>query len=104
MTKRELDDPLVDLILDDEENELETALQKGEFQENADFEETKRMLEDAARQYRQLHTSKSITLRINQLDLVKIKAKAKRNNLPYQTLLGVALHDFAENKQHLTIK
>lgn len=97
-------DPFVGLILDEEEKELEAAFERGEFEESSDLESTKKMLKDAARQYRQLHLSKSVTLRINQLDLIKIKAKAKRNNIPYQTLLGAVLHDFAEDKKELTIK
>lgn len=97
-------DPFANLILDEEEKELEAALEKGEFEESSDFQATKKMLEDAARQYRQLHTSKSVTLRINQLDLIKIKAKAKRNNIPYQTLLGVLVHNFAEDKKELHLK
>lgn len=98
------DNPFVNLVLDEDEQELEAALESGEFEETPDFESTKKMLEDAARQYRQLHTSKSVTLRINQLDLIKIKAKAKRNNIPYQTLLGAVLHDFADDKKELSIK
>lgn len=97
-------DPFVDLILDEEERQLEAALGGGNFEENSELEDAKRMLEDAAKQYRQLHTSKSVTLRINQLDLIKIKAKAKRNNIPYQTLLGVLVHDFAEDKKELSLK
>lgn len=97
-------DPFADLILDDEEKALEAALESGEFEENPNLEDTKQMLETAAQQYRQLHTSKSVTLRINQLDLIKIKAKAKRNNIPYQTLLGVLVHDFAEDKKELSLK
>lgn len=97
-------DPFANLILDEEEKELEAALENGEFEEISDFQDTKKMLQDAAKQYRQLHTSKSVTLRINQLDLIKIKAKAKRNNIPYQTLLGVLVHDFAEDKKELSLK
>ena len=104
MTKKNIKDPFANLILDDEEQALEAAFENSEYVEKSDFEDTKKMVEDAARQYRQLHTSKSVTLRINQLDLIKIKAKAKRNNIPYQTLLGAVLHDFAENKKELSIK
>ena len=93
-----------DLVLDDEERLLEAALENGEFEEASDFEDTKKMLEEAAGRYHQLSTSKPITLRINQLDLIKIKAKAKRNNIPYQTLLGAVVHDFAEDRKELIIK
>jgi predicted DNA binding CopG/RHH family protein len=99
-----MNDPFSDLALDEEERLLEAALEKGDFEENPDFESTKKMLEEAAGRYRQLHTSKPITLRINQLDLIKIKAKAKRNNIPYQTLLGAVVHDFAEDQKELKIK
>jgi len=96
--------PFINLILDEEEKQLEEALEKGEFEENPDLEMTKKMLKEAVHQYRQLHISKPVTLRINQLDLIRIKAKAKRKQIPYQTLLGVLLHDFAEGKRELSIK
>jgi predicted DNA binding CopG/RHH family protein len=91
MPKNSRSDPFDGLILDDEENQIEAALERGEYEETPHFEDTKKMLEAAARQHRQLHLSKPVTLRINQLDLIKIKAKANRNNIPYQTLLGVVL-------------
>jgi predicted DNA binding CopG/RHH family protein len=104
MSKSSVNDPFANLILDEEEKELEAALERGDFEVAPDIEGTKKMLEEAAGQYRQLHTSKPITLRINQLDLIKIKAKAKRNDIPYQTLLGAVLHDFAESEKELRIK
>jgi predicted DNA binding CopG/RHH family protein len=97
-------DPFDGLVLDDEEQAIEDALERGEFEEAPDFASTKKMLQEAAHNYKQLHTSKPVTLRINQLDLIKIKAKAKQNNIPYQTLLGAMLHDFAEGKRELIIK
>lgn len=104
MKKQRNKNPFDNLILDEEEKLLEEALEKGEFEEDPNFEDTKKMLKEAVRQYRELHNSKPVTLRINQLDLIKIKAKAKRNNIPYQTLLGALLHDFAEGKRELSIK
>ena len=97
-------DPFDGLLLDEEEQSLETALENSEFQENPDLDDTKAMLEAAAIRHRHLNNSKPITLRINQLDLIKIKAKAKRNNIPYQTLLSVMVHDFAEDKTELKIR
>lgn len=99
-----INDPFSDLVLDDEEQLLKEALTNGEFEDAPDFGKTKKMLEEAASRYRQLNTSKPVTLRINQLDLIKIKAKAKRNNIPYQTLLGAVVHDFAEDRKELKIK
>lgn len=104
MKKQKNDDPFTNLVLDEEEKRLEEALERGEFESNPDFEKTKAMLQKAASRYLELHNSKPITLRINQLDLIKIKAKAKRQRIPYQTLLGALLHDFAEGKRELRIK
>ena len=97
-------DPFSNLILDDEEQLLEAAFEREEFEEAPGIEDTKKMLKEAAERYRQLNTSKPVTLRINQLDLIKIKAKAKRNKIPYQTLLGAVVHDFAEERKELKIK
>lgn len=99
-----MNDPFSNLVLDEEEQLLEAAFEKGDLEEAPDLEDTKKMLKEAAERHRQLNTSKPITLRINQLDLIKIKAKAKRNNIPYQTLLGAVMHDFAEDRKELKIK
>ncbi len=95
-------DPFNELILDKEEQAIEDAAE--EYVSSSDLEERKRLIEDAARQYVQLNTSKPITIRIKQTDLIKIKAKAKRSNIPYQTLLGAVLHDFAENKEEIKLR
>ncbi len=99
-----MNEPFSDLALDEEERLLEEAFEKDDFEEVPNFDDTKKMLKEAAERYHQLNTSKPITLRINQLDLIKIKAKAKRNNIPYQTLLGAVVHDFAEDRKELKIK
>lgn len=104
MKKRRNNDPFANLILDEEEKLLEEALERGEFEEDPDFKETKAMLEEAASRYLQLHKSKPVTIRVNQLDLIKIKAKAKRKQIPYQTLLGALLHEFAEGEKKLSLK
>lgn len=95
-------DPFKGLILDEEEQAIEGAAE--EYVSAPDIQESKQLVEDAARQYVQLNTSRPITLRVKQTDLIKIKAKAKRSNIPYQTLLGAVLHDFAENKEEIRIR
>lgn len=95
--------PFVNLILDKEEKLLEQSLEKGDFEESPQLENTKKMLREAASLNLALSSSKPITIRINQLDLIKIKAKAKRQQIPYQTLLGALLHEFAEGKKKLNI-
>lgn len=104
MKKRDRNDPFANLVLDEEERLLESALERGEFEEGSDFKKTKTMLQEAASVYLELHHSKPVTIRINQLDLIKIKARAKRKQIPYQTLLGVLIHDFAEGRRELNLK
>lgn len=104
MKKRNKNDPFANLVLDEEEKLIEQSLEKGEFEENPHYEDTKSMLQEAASRYLELHKSKPVTLRINQLDLIKIKAKAKRKQIPYQTLLGALLHEFAEGERDLSLK
>ncbi|USN95910.1 MAG: hypothetical protein H6793_01975 [Candidatus Nomurabacteria bacterium] len=96
-------DPYANLVLDEEEQALEASLERGEFESVKDFEEVKKQAELAAKRHIELQASKPITLRVKQADLIKIKAKAKRSNIPYQTLLGALLHDFAENKNEIKL-
>lgn len=98
-----VNDPFTNLLLDEEEQQIETALDQDEYSVSYDLKATKKMLEEAAARYRILRTSKPVTLRINQLDLIKIKAKAKHSNIPYQTLLGAVVHDFAKGNRDLKI-
>jgi len=62
--------------LDEFERSIENALKRGEFIKAPNFATTKRMFEETA--------------------LIKVKAKAKRNNIPYQTLLNTLIRQFAE--------
>lgn len=97
-------DPYANLVLDKEEQAIEDALERGEFELASDIKETRAMLREAAERYDMLHATKPITLRVRQLDLIKIKAKAKRSNIPYQTLLSALLHEFAESKREITLR
>lgn len=103
MKKRKNSDPFENLVLDKEEKEIDETFQRGEFESDPNLESTKKMLQEAASRYLELHNSKPVTLRINQIDLIKIKARAKLKNIPYQTLLGALLHDFAEGEKKLSI-
>ncbi len=103
MKKQKINDPFLGLVLDQEEKLLETALENGEFEEYDNFSNSKAILVEAAKNYAKLHTAKPVTIRINQFDLIKVKAKAKRNQVPYQTLLGSLIHQYAEDKQDLNL-
>ena len=103
MKKTTANNVFTTIILDEEEKSLETAFDNGEFEEDPDFLNTKTMLEEAAKNYLKLNTAKPITIRVNQFDLIKVKARAKRKQIPYQTLLGSLIHQYAEGKQDVSL-
>jgi len=91
------------LKLDKQEQEIEKALERGELVSIRDLEETKKLFKEAAKNYRELQKSKRITIRVNQEDLLKVKAKAKRNEIPYQTLLNALIHQYAEGRTQMEL-
>lgn len=84
--------------LDEYERDLEKALNNGEFIEDSNFEERKKMFEQAARNYLKRQVAKPVTTRVNPYDLTKLKMKAKKAGMPYQTMLSALIHQFVEGK------
>ncbi len=89
--------------LDTYEQKIEAALSRGEYKRTSDLDSMMKFFKDAAKNYRMLQKSKPITIRINQEDILKVKAKAKKNNIPYQTLLSSLIHHFAEGRTQITL-
>lgn len=92
--------------LDNYERELEEFLERGEFVSDPDFEKNKPRLVEAAKQYfkrQENKESKSITLRVKNKDLIKLRAKAASNNIPYQTLIGLLINNYTRGKTKLTL-
>ena len=87
--------------LDKYEQGIEDALKRDEFVRAPNFSATRKMFEEAAKNYLELNRTKRITIRVNQADLIKVKARAKRNNVPYQTLLNALIRQFAEGRAAL---
>lgn len=87
--------------LDDYEKELEEYLDKGNFTSAPNLKKTKETFSQAAKKFLELQKSKSITIRINQADLIKVKAKAVDHQIPYQTLINSLIHQYAEGKTQL---
>jgi predicted DNA binding CopG/RHH family protein len=92
-----------EIPLDDYERELEAFLDKGKYSSDKNFKETKKMLEEAAKRHQELRRSKRITLRVNNQDLIKVKARAKRASIPYQRLIGALIHKFAEGQTKVEV-
>ena len=85
-------------FFDEEEREIvesfEAALERGEFQPNSPEELAKinaewKAIVEASRARR------AISLRLPARDLELIKSIARRRGIPYQTLIGSVLHQFA---------
>lgn len=103
-TKTKLEhNPFDNLILTREEKEIEKALGKGEFKKNPNFKKEKKMYQEMAKNTLALRKSKRVTFRVNQEDLIKLKTKAKKNDMPYQTLLTVLIRQYVEGNVNMNI-
>ncbi len=76
-----------------EEQEIEKALEKGEFKRVKNFAAEKKRLQKIAKYT--LAKIKNVNLRVSQKTLIKLKAKAAEQGLPYQTLAASILHRYA---------
>ena len=76
--------------LDNEEEQIVEALQSGRLVRTDDFDKHKKTILEAAR--RTLNKTRNINIRISEKDLQKLKAKAIREGIPYQTLASSILH------------
>lgn len=88
--------PITDNKLDKYEKSVESALRLGQYKPVDKVDSMTKFFTEAAKNYRILQKSRPITIRVNQTDLLKVKAKAKKSNIPYQTLLSSLIHYFAE--------
>lgn len=87
---------LNEIPMDAYEKELKEFLDKGKYVRTKDFQKNKRRLEEAARYTLELQRTKSITLRVKNSDLIKVKVKAQKFQIPYQRLINTLIHQYAE--------
>lgn len=78
--------------LDKEEQEILDAYERGEFKSVGDLAKRKKLLQKYARNT--LNKTRNINIRLTERDLFKLKAKAAREGIPYQTLVSSILHRF----------
>lgn len=90
------------VTLDKYEQEIEEALADGEFVSMFD-QDTKTPLKEAVKNYKELQDTKSITLRVKKVDLIKVKAQAKRNGIAYQTLISLLIRRYVEGEDKLVL-
>ena len=84
------------LKLDEEELQILHDFEHGEFESIRDFREEKRKLEEAARNT--LQKDKRINIRISSRDLERIRKRAAKEGIPYQTLISSTLHKLVSGK------
>lgn len=73
-----------------EEQEILNAFERGEFKRAPDFAKQKRLLQKYAKNT--LNKTRNINIRLSERDLQKLKAKAAKEGIPYQTLASSILH------------
>ena len=84
------------LKLDAEEVKLLQDFERGELESINNFKEAKRKLEEAAHDFFQ--KDKRINIRISSRDLEALRKRARREGMPYQTLISSTLHKFVTGK------
>lgn len=76
--------------LDKEEQELLDSVERGEWKPVKNLAKVKKELMVAARNT--LNKTRNINIRLSERDVHKLKAKAIRMGIPYQTLAASILH------------
>jgi predicted DNA binding CopG/RHH family protein len=82
--------------LDEQERDLRDAAEKDSLVPVSNQEEWKEKLVRAARAT--IAKNRHISIRLSERDIMLIRAKALELGLPYQTLIGSIIHQFAEGK------
>jgi predicted DNA binding CopG/RHH family protein len=94
MRKKKRPDPFAPL--DEEEREIMEAIEKNALVPVLNQEEWREKLIRAARAT--IAKTRHISIRLSEKDLMTLRAKALELGLPYQTLIGSILHQYAEGK------
>lgn len=87
--------------LDKEERDILAAYDNGEFKTADKVNDLKQQFSSAAGDMTAKNAN--INLRLSANDLQKVKQKAAESGIPYQTLLGALIHQFAEGKIKISI-
>jgi predicted DNA binding CopG/RHH family protein len=82
--------------LDEQERDIKEAIDKGALVPGGNQEEWRKKLIQAAQAT--IAKNRHISIRLSEKDLMKLRAKALELGIPYQTLIGSILHQYAEGK------
>lgn len=92
MSKKQPFNPFKDLVLDKYEQKIENALNSGKLKP---VPASKRLIERYAAMAKETLKKKNINLRVSAQTYLGLKKKAAKLGLPYQTLAGSILHQYA---------
>lgn len=84
--------PFKNLKLDPEEQEINDAIESGKLRPVPVSTREKKRLQDIARFT--LEKTRNINIRLSERDVLRLKAKAMEEGLPYQTLAASLLHKY----------
>jgi len=82
--------------LDEQERDLREAIEKDALLPASDQQEWREKLVRAARAT--IAKNRHISIRLSERDLMLIRARALELGIPYQTLIGSILHQYAKGK------
>ena len=82
--------------LDKEEKKIEADFEIGKYKSGFDVEKTISQYQKYAQAT--LEKTKNINIRLSEKDLLKMKARAVKKGLPYQTLVSSVLHQYLAGK------
>lgn len=91
--KKKIKRSVFNVKLDDYEQELSDALDRGELKSVDNLAEEIAFAKAAAANF--LRKDQRVTLRISSWDLVRLKQKAASRGLPYQIFIANILHEYA---------
>jgi predicted DNA binding CopG/RHH family protein len=81
---------------DDEERNLITAYESGEFRPVKDQQSAKQAVVQAARRY--MRKDAHVNIRLSTADLEMLKRRAAEEGLPYQSLIASVLHKYVNGR------
>ncbi len=81
------------IILNEEEEQILKDFEAGKYIRIKNFEQEKKRLQEIARNT--LNKTRNINIRLSERDVHKLKARAIKEGIPYQTLASSILHQSA---------
>jgi len=78
-----------------EEKQILDDFERGEFKRIPDFVRQKKLYQKYAKNT--LNKTKNINIRLSEKDVQKLKSRAVKEGMPYQTLASSILHRFTAN-------